>query len=142
MERLGGWWESGRSTVGLPDVGQEMIEAALAPTGGELVENVGEIGQWRETVEGGRTHEAVERSGAVSATVRTGEEIVGSSDCYVTDLAFAEIVVEAESAVVEEASECRPLVEDVAGSLSECAARRFEAARGDEPLFEGVELGR
>ena len=103
-----------------------MVETAVGPTVGELVEYIGEIGERRHAVLGGCPHEAVERSGAASGVVRTGEEIIGSADSDVTDLAFAEIVVEAESAVFEKARECGPLVEDVAGSLSERAAWRFE----------------
>ena len=103
--------ESGRVGAKLPAVGQELIEAAVVPSCGELTEHIGQVGQWGDTVHGGGTHEAVEHGGSMGGGVGPGEEEVFSTEGYVADLAFAEVVVEAQATVFEEPGERAPLVE-------------------------------
>jgi hypothetical protein len=97
----------------LPAIWQQLVEAVGRPTVGELGEHGGEIGQQGHVVQGGGAQEAVEGRGAAGGVVGSGEEVVLATERDVADLALAEVVVEVEAAVVEEAGERVPVIEEV-----------------------------
>ena len=73
--------------------------------------------------------------------MRPGEQEVLAAQSYVADLSLAQVIVEAELSVVEEARERGPLVEDVARGFGQVAARGLVGQRADDPALELVELG-
>ena len=62
--------------------------------------------------------EGVDGSGTMAAGVRAGEGSVLSSDRHTTQCSFGGVVGEADAAVVEEAGERCPAVEQVVDGLS------------------------
>lgn len=109
------------------------------PSGAELREDVGEIGQGRDTVLGAGPGEAVEGGGVSCGVVGPGEEVVLPPERDVAQLLLAQIVIEADTSVVDEARQRDPVVEAIGGSFGEVAARRFARGGGDEPSFQLVE---
>ncbi len=75
-------WELLRGGVGcrLPAVGEQLVDAFLRPSVGELSDHISEVGQRWDLVLCAGAHEAVENGGASRGIVRATEEIVSSTE--------------------------------------------------------------
>ncbi len=108
-----GHGRDGRVLVrGLPGVGQELVEPARGPAGRQLAQDIREVRQRRDAALGARADQAVQRRRATRRIVRAGEEMVFPAQRDVRELLLADIVVETQAAVLDEARERLPVVED------------------------------
>src|SRR3990172_12082284 len=71
--------------------------------------------------------------------MRAGKQEIAAAQSDRAELLFAQVVVEIEESVTDEARECRPLIDEVAGCLRQVAARRLLRERGTQPAPQLVE---
>jgi hypothetical protein len=95
-----------------PIPGQQLVDM-LGWMIGQACEHVGEPGLWIDVVELGGGDQRVDGSGAPTAFVGACEGPVFAPHCDGAQFALGGVVRHAQSAVVEEARECRPALEAV-----------------------------
>src|SRR5512134_1790986 len=97
---------------------------------GKAGEHVGEPGARIDVVELCRFDEGVHRRGAAAALVRAGERLVPPSNRDAAQGAFGGVVRQADPAVVEEAGEGEPALEQIVDGV-----RRLRLGREPDALL-------
>ena len=117
--------------------GQEGVEVAVRPAGGNALERVGQPGLWIDAVETGGGEQGGDAGPGPAAAVGAGEEAVLSGDGLGPDGAFDGVAVDVDAAVVEEALERRAARQGVADRFGELglaqAARDFDGCSVSDP---------
>ena len=114
----------------MPVQWEQFVPAGGGPIGGDFADDVGDVGLRLEVVHLCRLDDRVDHGGALAAGPRAGEQPILPTDRDGADRPFGDVVVDLETAVVEEASERLPALGAIADGLGR---RRF----GRE-LSEGV----
>jgi len=104
--------------------------------GGELVEQVGEVGTGIDRVPFGAGAEAHQDRGGLEHAVARDEEPILSSDGQGQHGSFGAVVVDGEAGVVEVAAERRPLVTRVRDRLPEGAFGQRRPVLVFQPVAE------
>src|SRR5215472_18618277 len=124
---------------GLPATRQELVNTALGPARREFAQHVREVSKGRDTLQRARPGEAIEYRRPLRRTMRAEEEKIVPAQGDRPQLLFAQIVVQLETPILEEAGECRPLIDHVCRRLGEVRSRGLTALGGRQPtpeLFE------
>ena len=120
-----------------PGVGQEV--EYVGRFGGELVEQVGEVGPRIDRVPFGAGAEAHRDRGGSETAVARDEEPILSSNCKRPHGSFGDVVVDGEAGVVEVAAERRPLVARVGDRLPEGAFGQRRPMLAFQPVAEPLQ---
>jgi len=105
----------------------------------DALEHVVQVGEGLDVVELGGADEGVERRGALSAGIGSGEEIILSAQGDTAQRTFGVVVVDLDAPVVEIAGQGRPAGERVADGLGEFGFDRDLTSDLEQAGFEGVE---
>ncbi len=123
--------------LGHPSMGGELGEASHGPSGGELGEDVLEVGLGIQAEEDAIVDEGIGDGEALSSAPRAGEEKAASPDGKGADASLGAPVVDLEAAVVEGSPDEVPLILRVLGGLAE---RRFGQKSGVHVIDPAIEL--
>src|SRR5690606_40137389 len=104
---------------------------------GDAREHGREIRLRIESVEPGRTDQAVDQSRALTAGIGTGEQVVLAAERHGPDRPFGGVVVDLDAAVVDIAHQCRPTRERVLDRRRQRRLPRYLRECRLQPGLEG-----
>src|SRR5436309_5307037 len=128
-----------RCHLGGPRWRQQLVDPALLPAPGQLLQHVARVRPRIHVVEPAGSEDRIDDGRTPSALVRTGEEVVLAADSDLPEGSLARVVVDLEGAIFKEPRQGGPLIDRVGQRLAE---RALGCCRGDrllDPLAQRVE---
>jgi hypothetical protein len=113
----------------VPAVGEQFFEPALVPAVCQPAQHVRQVRQRRHVVLRAGAQDAVQRGYPARRVMRAREQVVLPPERHIPNLLLADVVVRAETAIVQEAVERSPVMQAVIGRLRQLAARRTKQTK-------------